>query len=53
MNPMMRYLTKAPGFSFGQDPEKNNIYYAVSNYFHADFFAPEYYFNALPLMFRS
>ena len=39
-------------FSFGRDPEKNNFYYAESGYFHGDMFAPQYYFNALPLMFR-
>ena len=52
MNPQMRALTKALGFSYGQDPVKNNIYYAVSNYFHTDILAPEYYYNALPVMFK-
>lgn len=52
MSPQMRALTKAPGFSFGLDPVENNIYYAVSNYFHADFFAPEYYYNALRVCFK-
>lgn len=53
MNPQMNILTKAEGFSYGRDPEKNNIYFALSNYFHGDMFAPEYYYNALPVMFKG
>ena len=52
MNPQMNILTKADGFSFGRDPEKNNIYFALSYYFHGDMFAPEYFYNALPVMFK-
>ena len=53
MAAQMRVLVDTGVFSFGQDPEKNNFYYAESGYFHGDMFAPQYYFNALPVMFRG
>ena len=50
MTEQMKYITKAAWVSYGQDPKVNNMYYAVSDYFHGDFFAPQNYFNALPVL---
>ena len=52
MAAQMKVLAECGVFSLGRDPEKNNFYYAESGYFHGDMFAPQYYFNALPVMFR-
>lgn len=48
----MRYVTKAPGFSFGLHPEKgDNIYFALTKYWHGEFFVPQLFYNALPVIF--
>lgn len=52
MNTQMRAITKAPGFSYGPDPEKNNIYYSVSDFYHTDFLVPYYYWNSLKVLFK-
>lgn len=52
MAEQMRWIYELDGISFGRDPKENNFYYAESGYFHGDMFAPQYYFNALPVMFR-
>ena len=51
MTEQMKYIPDAEVFSFGTDPEKNNLYFAISDYFHGDFFAPAYFYNALPVLF--
>ena len=48
----MNYLTKEPCFSYGPDPEKNNIFYAVSDFYHTDFLVPYYYWNSLKVLFK-
>ena len=53
MNSQMKALTKAPGFSYGTDPVKNNVYYSVSDYYHTDYLVPYYYWNALKVVFRA
>ncbi|MBR0087706.1 MAG: hypothetical protein IJL98_08225 [Lachnospiraceae bacterium] len=52
MNVQMNYLTKEPCFSYGPDPEKNNIFYAVSDLYHTDFLVPYYYWNSLKVLFK-
>ena len=52
MNVQMNYLTKEPCFSYGPDPEKNNIFYAVSDFYHTDFLVPYYYWNSLKILFK-
>ena len=52
MNVQMNYLTKEPCFSYGPDPEKNNIFYAVSDFYHTDFLVPYYYWNSLKVLFK-
>ena len=51
MTEQMKYVPDAEEFSYGRDPEKNNMFFAVSGYFHGDFFAPMYLYNALPVLF--
>ena len=53
MTEQMKYVPKAEVFSYGRDPKKNNLFFAVSDYFHGDFFAPQYFFNALPVLFGN
>ena len=52
MTEQMKYIPKADVFSYGRDPEKNNMFFAISDYFHGDFFAPQYFYNALPVIFK-
>ena len=52
MTEQMKYITKAPEFSYGQDPGKNNIYFAVSDFTHSDLYAPYYFYNSLKVLFR-
>ena len=47
---LIRLLCQQKEFSFGKGP-RDNLYYCESGYFHGDFFAPQYFFNALPLFF--
>ena len=51
MTEQMKYVTKDPVFSYGQDPEKNNIYFAVSDFSHSDLYAPYYFYNSLKVLF--
>ena len=53
MNTQMKYLTKAPGFSFGPDPEKNNIYFALSDFYHTDYLVPYYLWNSMKVVFKG
>ncbi|MBQ3864895.1 MAG: hypothetical protein II781_03550, partial [Clostridia bacterium] len=53
MNRQMDAITKAPGFSYGTDPAKNNIYYSVSDFYHTDYLVPYYYWNSLKVLFKS
>ena len=53
MKQQMKYLTKLPGFSYGTDPEKNNIYFSVADFPHHDLYAPFYYYNSLQVLFRK
>ncbi|MBR6322744.1 MAG: hypothetical protein IKR59_07735 [Lachnospiraceae bacterium] len=52
MTEQMKYLPKAPVFSYGQDPEKNNIYFALSDFPHSDLYAPYYFYNSLKVLFH-
>ena len=53
MNVQMKYITKAPCFSYGTDPVNNNIYYSVSDFYHTDFLVPYYYWNSLKVLFQG
>ena len=46
-------LTKQSCFSYGPDPEKNNIYFTVSDFYHTDFLVPYYFWNTLKVIFRG
>lgn len=53
MRSMMDYFTKQTDtFSYGKDPKKNNIYYSLSEYDHADIYVPLYYYNSLKVLFH-
>ena len=51
MTEQMKYLPKAPEFSYGKDPTKNNFYFALSDFTHTDILAPFYYYNSLQTLF--
>ena len=53
MTEQMKYITKAEGFSYGRDPEKNNIFFALSNFYHSDILVPHYYYNSLKVFFKA
>ncbi len=49
----MAYFEKQDAFSYGPDPEVNNLYYTVSNFAHGYFFTPYYYYNTLQIIFSE
>jgi len=53
MKEQMKFITKLPGFSYGTDPVKNNIYFAISDYYHTDFLVPYYLWNSLKVLFKG
>jgi len=53
MNKMLRYVTKEPCFSYGNDPVKNNFFYSVSDFYHTDYLVPYYYWNSLKVLFKG
>lgn len=53
MTEEMKYITKAEGFSYGNDPAINNIYYSVSEFIHTDYLVPYYYYNSLKVLFHA
>ncbi|MBO7700001.1 MAG: hypothetical protein J6S47_02865 [Eubacteriaceae bacterium] len=53
LNKHMKFLTHQDCFSYGPDPAKNNIYYAVSDFYHTDFLVPYYYWNSLKVLFKG
>ena len=48
----MKLLTGLPEFSYGPDPKKNNILYALSDYYHTDYLIPYYFWNYLKIIFK-
>lgn len=48
----LRYVTRDPVFSYGQDPQKNNFFFAVSDFPHNDLYCPYYFWNSLQVLFR-
>ena len=52
MRLQIKLLTEQEGFSYGPDPAKNNIYYALSDYYHTDYLVPYYFWNYLKILFR-
>ena len=52
MRQQIRLLTRQEGFSYGGDPKKNNILYALSDYYHTDYLIPYYFWNYLKLLFK-
>ena len=53
MNSQMRVITKADCFSYGPDPETNNIFFAVSDFYHTDYLVPYYLWNSLKVVFKG
>ena len=53
MTEQMKYITKAECFSYGKDPQKNNIFFALSNFTHTDLLVPYYYYNSLKVLFQA
>ena len=53
MTEQMKYIPDIEVFSYGWDPEKNNLFFAVSDYFHRGLFAPVYFYNALPVLWKK
>lgn len=39
-------------FSYGLDPEENNMYFTVSNYRHLDYYMPRYLYQARNILFH-
>ena len=53
MRVQMKLLTDQTDiFSYGRDPAKNNIYYALSDYYHTDYLIPYYFWNYLKILFK-
>ena len=53
MNPQIEALLKLDCFSYGTDPVKNNLYFAVSGFHHTDLLVPYYYRNSLKVLFKA
>ena len=53
MTEQMKYITKAPGFRYGKDPVRDNIYFSVSDFPHTDLLVPYYYYNSLQVLFKG
>ena len=54
--PMLRkqmkfFCEQTDVFSYGNDPETNNIYYSISDFKHNDWCVPYSFYNTLPLFF--
>ena len=52
MRTQIKLLTEQEGFSYGPDPKKNNILYALSDYYHTDYLVPYYFWNYLKILFK-
>ena len=52
MRAQMKVITAQPFFSYGDDPKKNNILYALSDYYHTDYLVPYYFWNYLKILFK-
>lgn len=53
MTEQMKYIPKGECFSYGTDPNKNNIYFSVSDFTHTDLLVPFYYYNSLKVLFKG
>ena len=53
MRHQIKLLTELEGFSYGDDPKKNNILYALSDYYHTDYLIPYYFWNYLKVIFKA
>ncbi len=40
-------------FSYGNNPEENNLFYTLSDFKHSDLFVPYYYYNTLQVLFSE
>ena len=52
MRTQIKLLTEQECFSYGPDPKKNNILYALSDYYHTDYLVPYYFWNYLKILFK-
>lgn len=53
MTEQMKYIPKGEVFSYGTDPVKNNIFFALSDFTHTDLLVPFYYYNSLKVFFKA
>lgn len=51
-NQMAYFEQQTETFSYGTDPEKNNLCYTLSDFKHSDLFVPYYYYNTLQVLFH-
>ena len=49
---MAFFVQQADVFSYGDNPENNNLFYALSDFRHADFYSPYSLYNALQILFH-
>ena len=49
----MAYFETQDAFSYGKDPNANNLYYVLSNFPHGDLYVPYYYYNSLQVLFSE
>ena len=53
MRKQIALLCGHSAFSYGADPAKNNLYCALSDYYHTDYLVPYYFWNYLKLLFKG
>ena len=53
MKDQIRALSRNEYFSYGSDPKKNNLLFALSDYYHTDYLIPYYFWNYLQLLFKA
>lgn len=49
----MAFFEKQDAFSYGSDPNENNLCYTQSNFVHGDLYVPYYYYNSLQVLFSQ
>ena len=52
MRRQIAMLSKLSPFSYGADPAKNNLLFAISDYYHTDYLVPYYLWNYLKVIFK-
>ena len=52
MRRQIALLCGQSAFSYGPDPAKNNLLFAISDYYHTDYLVPYYFWNYLKVIFK-